>query len=72
MAYLDEEAQLSDSQVIAFSNVTDFNEAVKDIIWRLYTNHQDEFYKGLFFLAGILKKYVEKILTRILGPNPYA
>lgn len=73
MAYIDEEVVISNEQVVAFNTVTDFTEAAKNIVWKLYSDHADELYKGIiFFFSGIVRKYVEKILTRILGPNPYA
>ena len=75
MAYIDEETSIDDSEVIAMSTREDILAWAKVAVWGLFERHKNESYKGKLWGMipySVKVEKIEPILTRFLGPNPYA
>ena len=78
MAYIDDEVAVPN--ITADGNVVFETEQLvlafaKRAIWQLFTSHKNESYKGKLWGVipySIKVEKIEPILTRFLGPNPYA
>lgn len=74
MAYIDEELDVSDNQIVALNTKEDLVAILKREVWKLFEAHKNESYKGkkwgIPYSIKVAK--IEPILVKFLGANPYA